>query len=512
MGLFVKIAFRNLFRHRGRSLVIGVILFAGALVMALGNGIISGMEKGFEAHIVQHWTGHLVVVSARQRNDDVLFNPKPMKVIRHYPGVESILESTPDVASFLPAAKGLALVLNIGARKKATELPLPAILLGVDFPRYREMFGDNLTLMEGAGLKADDKGLLLNTREREKIYESEHTWLLPAGTAPDPGLLPPGALQGPGPFETGASLVLMGIGDDNSALDVLVDVKGIYAFNALNLLFKEINIIDIESFRECFNHVTRADHHLAVSRENRDLLAAPLESLDRYFSDGALVDAGAMADAPGTEALKEEVKSGGANPATSSEAYTLVFVKLRNGGALEASQQRLNTAFQAKAADARAISWEQAVGYIADLALLFRVALNIVVSLIFFVAVIILINTLSMNAMERAPEIGTMRAMGAQKGFIRGLFLTETALLSLLFGGAGLVAGALVILLTAGLGVPAANEMMSLAFGGDTFRPQMDLQGMTNVSLQLIGVTLVAALYPVHLATRVSPLDAVARD
>ena len=49
MGLILKIAWRNIWRHKGKSLVIGVILFIGAMLMSIGNGMISGMEKGMSS-------------------------------------------------------------------------------------------------------------------------------------------------------------------------------------------------------------------------------------------------------------------------------------------------------------------------------------------------------------------------------------------------------------------------------------------------------------------------------
>ena len=55
MGLTFKIAFRNLFRHLGKSLVIGTILFVGAMFMSIGNGIIAGTENGIEENIIKHF-------------------------------------------------------------------------------------------------------------------------------------------------------------------------------------------------------------------------------------------------------------------------------------------------------------------------------------------------------------------------------------------------------------------------------------------------------------------------
>ena len=51
MRLTYKIAFRNLFRHKGRSIAIGFVLFTGTFCMTLGNGTITGMKKSMERNL-----------------------------------------------------------------------------------------------------------------------------------------------------------------------------------------------------------------------------------------------------------------------------------------------------------------------------------------------------------------------------------------------------------------------------------------------------------------------------
>ena len=52
-------------------------------------------------------------------------------------------------------------------------------------------------------------------------------------------------------------------------------------------------------------------------------------------------------------------------------------------------------------------------------------------------------NTMIVSVLERRREIGLRRALGASRGDIRGQFLTEAVLLSLLGGAAGIGAGLL---------------------------------------------------------------------
>src|SRR4030042_6218137 len=114
MGLIIKIAWRNIQRHRGKSLVIGIILFLGALIMTVGNGVISGMDKGLRENIMNRFTGQIVVISSMQEQDNVVFTPmgKDVEVITGYEKIKKILEGQDYIARFLPAAKGVIMIMN----------------------------------------------------------------------------------------------------------------------------------------------------------------------------------------------------------------------------------------------------------------------------------------------------------------------------------------------------------------------------------------------------------------
>lgn len=104
-------------------------------------------------------------------------------------------------------------------------------------------------------------------------------------------------------------------------------------------------------------------------------------------------------------------------------------------------------------------------------------------------------NTMIISVLERRPEIGLRRALGATGGQIRGQFVTESLLLSVLGGLGGMVLGTVI---TAGYayarGWPTEVPMWSAAAG--------------------IGVTLViggiAGLYPAVRAGRLAPTEALA--
>jgi putative ABC transport system permease protein len=192
--------------------------------------------------------------------------------------------------------------------------------------------------------------------------------------------------------------------------------------------------------------------------------------------------------------------------------YNIVFVKLKGGVSYRYALANLNRALAEANTGVRAVTWNRASGPIGSMAIIIKGALFVFVTVLFFVAVIIIINTLTMAALERTSELGMMRAIGARKSFIGGMFIGETGILSAVFGGAGIAAGIIVVKLIPLFKITTSNDMVQLLYGGDIFRPVLMLPDIGLTVLQLVFVTVVAALYPVAVARGITPLDAISRD
>jgi putative ABC transport system permease protein len=105
-------------------------------------------------------------------------------------------------------------------------------------------------------------------------------------------------------------------------------------------------------------------------------------------------------------------------------------------------------------------------------------------------------NTMVVSVLERRPEIGLRRALGATRGHIRAQFLTESLLLSALGGAGGAVLGTAVtwIYATAVRGWPAIVPAWASA-------------GALAATLVIGGI---AGLYPAIRASRLAPTQALA--
>ncbi len=110
---------------------------------------------------------------------------------------------------------------------------------------------------------------------------------------------------------------------------------------------------------------------------------------------------------------------------------------------------------------------------------------------------------------ERRREFGTMTALGTPRAVIRGMVLSEGALLSLLGGGVGAVLGAAVTLALEGSGVGMDAEAFAWMVGGPRVLPRVDLAAMGWTLLELVVVVTLSGLYPAARAARLLPVEAL---
>jgi len=104
-------------------------------------------------------------------------------------------------------------------------------------------------------------------------------------------------------------------------------------------------------------------------------------------------------------------------------------------------------------------------------------------------------NTMVISVLERRSEIGLRRSLGATREHIRTQFLTESLLLSLLGGGAGIVLGS------------AVTAVYATTQGWPTVVPTWAVAGALAAAVMIGGV---AGLYPAIRAARVAPTEALA--
>jgi putative ABC transport system permease protein len=507
MNLIIKIAWRNILRHKGKSLIIGAILFIGALIMTVGNGVISGMDKGLRENIVNCFTGDAVIISNKQQSDNVFLEMmgKAVEPVYNVIAINKVLDKQNYVAQHLPVGKNMAMVLNEDGGSMGT-----ALLMGVDFEKYKAVFPGNVKPIEGRLPNPGEKGALVPTGARKQAYDFMNIWYIPENDTLHVANLTPEAKENKNSLSIKSNLVLMGYNDDNTTSDVRLGIKGVIKYKALNHVWGHFVIVDIESFRQCLGYFSASEKTTELAPEQKTLFSMDNANLDDMFNDNSLVVKNGKSAAMPQKIVRSTAV---AKPVdVDAGAYNMVLVFFKHDVAPEKALSDLNAALSAAKLDVRAVGWKKAIGPLGNMAMLIKGALFVFVMFLFFVAIIIIVNTLSMAALERTSEIGMMRAVGARKGFISNMFFGETAMLSFVFGGAGIIMGIITVKILTLSHITSDNDMIQLLFGGDTFRPFLSGGDIVVAIIQLAIVTGIAVLYPLKVARGITPLDAISRD
>jgi ABC-type antimicrobial peptide transport system permease subunit len=126
-----------------------------------------------------------------------------------------------------------------------------------------------------------------------------------------------------------------------------------------------------------------------------------------------------------------------------------------------------------------------------------------------FIALIVVTIGMTIATLQRTPTIGTMRASGAQRGFVVAMVFIETVVLALLFGGAGAGVGAAVVAWLHATGIPAFRDELYFFFSGPVLRPELTAGGLVLAVAVTLVVSVLAVLFPTWLATRVAPVTAM---
>ncbi len=306
-------------------------------------------------------------------------------------------------------------------------------------------------------------------------------------------------------------------------------VYGTFTFTGLEQSAEagQLNIMDLVSFRQLYGYLTDEKREEIAALK----ASASAKEISRDNAEAELFGAPAAAEpdsktvvanaTPGVDA--DKVLAGLAGRLQREDMSKRVYdpKELETGIALNAAvilhdpKQLADTmkAIEAKGTERgmslKAISWQEASGFIGQFVTMAAIVLSTAMLIIFVVALVIINNAMVMATLERVREIGTLRAVGAQRRFILGMLVIEAMVIGAVFGAIGTAVGAAFITFLGKVGIPAFGDVWTFFFSGPRLHPTL---GWANLLLALIIVLFVStlsSLYPAWLAMRVTPRAAM---
>lgn len=156
--------------------------------------------------------------------------------------------------------------------------------------------------------------------------------------------------------------------------------------------------------------------------------------------------------------------------------------------------------------------WETLLPVVVQMVQMSQVDFYLILSVVFVVVAIGVMNTMVMSVMERTPELGVMLALGTRGGQLQLTILFEAFFLAVLGMVAGTVVGGLLVFWLGQTGIDLSSVSRSLeAIPGiiDRIYPVLIFDHGWLPSLLLFLCSVLVALYPAWRASRLDPVEAI---
>jgi ABC-type lipoprotein release transport system permease subunit len=326
----------------------------------------------------------------------------------------------------------------------------------------------------------------------------------------------------------GDTLTITAFSKTGYVQSVNVPIYGTYQFSGLEKspLAGAANLMDLVSFRELYGYLTE-DKKAEIVQLKKKSGATDIKREDAeaaLFGEGAPSKLEAQAT-PGLINDSDQIGSNGAalrNEDLVSRVYSQKEIEggmvlsaaiiLKDPSKLDQTMEELQQSQGIKDLKLRVVSWQKAAGLMGQFVMMMRMVLWGIIVILFVVVLAIINNAVMMATLQRVKEVGTMRAIGAQRSFILSMVLMETLVLGLVFGGLGAATGSGIITVLHNVGIPASSQEMYFFFSGPRLLPTLSITNVIVAFVLVVGVSLISTLYPAFQATRVSPVTAMQTD
>ena len=377
-------------------------------------------------------------------------------MIENLDDIQNWLSSQTQVETYASYAQNFG---QVQVKKGGKTYDLPFIFYAVDPPRYEQTF-ENVPMDQGS---ATSPGIVISVHQNQQYLERYGITLSP-----------------------GDEITLLSLTSGGSVNAVPSKVQGIYNPAYYKNVFNYINFMDIVTYSQLYNFTGVSAGSLPDAFTQAMSATSDEDIFGLADSEALFLD---------TDTLTQEKLTG----------YTMVAVRLKDHEMTAEFLEKL----KAQGWPVKTALWSEASTFFAQVADILQMVILGATGLIFLITAFILMNTQIINIIERTGEIGTLRAIGAEKSFVVNLFMWESVILN---GGAAIIGMVVSLGLIAwfSVGGIALPEIMSqYLVGGGPLKMEFTPWPFISGFILVLGVTLLATLYPTRVASGISPLTAM---
>jgi putative ABC transport system permease protein len=490
--ILARMAYGNIFLHKAKSVLLGTIMCAGIAILFVGNSLIDTAIGGLRRMFVEGYTGDVMVTGPTSFPTTIFGETAGgEEVIPHIAKFSSYVErfaSDKDIAATLPMLSG-QVAMGLGEQVIGR-----GSAFGVDIAAYRSFFSGNLTLAEGSW-----------------PAEGGQSWIIISEVSAAMLSRAAGKTIGPG-----EKIILSALGDTAGTVIREVKVAGIVKFNQSSQELARISLVDADTMRDLLGFASLRDGAVALTPEQQAFVSD--FDPDSLFGEGAAglfanvaAARGAAPETAPPSTLAESPPSAASSSAVLAPepAWQFILIKLSPKAGARRFIADLQAFAKGMEQDDHVQDWIASAGSVARTAVTIRFVFYLMVTIVAVVVIMITMNVLVVSISERVPEIGTLRALGARKRFIRRMILLETSFLAVIAGLAGLVLGLAILLILRKSGIKAPNLFFEAIFAGRKLVPVISPMAGVNAFLWIFATSILSSLYPIALALRIKPVVAM---
>lgn len=515
MNQIFKLALRNLKEHKSKTLIIAFFLIFGVAIVVLGNSFLESVNRGLEKDFRNNYTGDIAISVKPEKGDVIdIFGvdkagvpsdipqipaiPDLDKVQKIVDKTEGIKSQTKLISAMVMVAKGVEMdITELAERDDLTfdDLPISMLFAGEN-ETYHQVFPD-VHFVEGRYPEPNTNEVIIDTRVqnafkgmyRENLNVGDTILIAGANTK---GILREGIVVG-----------IFDPPEQNSAMFQIIYSNPEFARSFADLTYASSFVQDLPDSVD-----------LSLSQMNEDELFG---SSDEFSDDDFFGDFGDIEeddsflsssstnfdDILGDTSLRDELNK------TDDGSWHFILIKLKHPSQIKKIIAELKQNFESENLNVQVLDWKGAAYSYSQTVEGIGFIFNLLIIILAVVVFIIIMNTMVVSVIERTSEIGTMRAIGAEKKFVRRLFYTETLTLTFVSSLIGIILAFIIMAIFNACNITITNSIAKMILGGGLlhFSPTPKIIILT-ILIALLG-SVISNFYPVNSALKITPLKAL---
>ena len=503
----IKLALRNLKEHKSKTIIIAMFILFGVAIVVMGNSFLESVNRGLEKDFRANITGDLAISVVPEKGTIIdVFGVNSTNIGGEIPQIpalndleriEEILAETEGIkkqSKLISAQVILSKDAEIDFSVLADDdkdlgimdLPISMLFAGEE-GSFWELFPD-LKMIEGRYPAPGSNEIIVDTRVIEGFQKS---WDKPLNLGDDVLLASMG-----GVIREGKVVGIFKPANEYSAM-----FQTVYCEPGLARSFAEL------TYASSFTQELPDSVDLSISDMSEDDLFGD----DDFFGDieddtSILASSNDFDSILGDTSLRDQLNQ------TDDGSWQFVLAKLENPRADKKVVAELNKRFKEEGLNAQAMDWKKAAfsysGTVDGIGFIF----NLLIIILAVVVFIIIMNTMVVSVIERTSEIGTMRAIGAEKKFVKKLFYSEAVILTSLSSLAGIIFAFICMAIFNSFNIAITNSIAKMILGGGLlhFSPTPGII-ITTILVALLG-SIISNRYPVKSALKITPIKALSKE